>query len=166
MKNNIKINILRIILIVLLIGTFGLIFGFSSQDAKESSGVSRKVTETITKGIKSIQEKPKDEKEKIISRIEHIIRKIAHFSIYAVVGALLMALFKTYKLKEINSISYSLILGTIYAISDEIHQCFIPGRGPQVTDVIIDSIGVLFGILLLIFVIKIFEKKKITKKNN
>ncbi len=166
MKNNIKINILRMILIVLLIGTFGLIFGFSSQDAKESSGVSRKVTETITKGIKSIQEKPKDEKEKIISRIEHIIRKIAHFSIYAVVGALLMALFKTYKLKEINSISYSLILGTIYAISDEIHQCFIPGRGPQVTDVIIDSIGVLFGILLLIFVIKIFEKKKITKKNN
>lgn len=166
MKNNIKINILRIILIVLLIGTFGLIFGFSSQDAKESSGVSRKVTETITKGIKSIQEKPKDEKERIISRIEHIIRKIAHFSIYAVVGALLMALFKTYKLKEINSISYSLILGTIYAISDEIHQCFIPGRGPQVTDVIIDSIGVLFGILLLIFVIKIFEKKKITKKNN
>lgn len=166
MKNNIKINILRMILIVLLIGTFGLIFGFSSQDGKESSGVSRKVTETITKGIKSIQEKPKDEKEKIISRIEHIIRKIAHFSIYAVVGALLMALFKTYKLKEINSISYSLILGTIYAISDEIHQCFIPGRGPQVTDVIIDSIGVLFGILLLIFVIKIFEKKKITKKNN
>ncbi len=174
MNNNIKINILRVILIILLIGTFSIIFGFSSQDSEKSSGISRKVTEIITNPIKSIQEKPQQEKEQILSRIESVVRKIAHFSIYTVVGFLLMALFSTYKLEEMNRFSYSLIIGVIYASSDEIHQCFTPGRGPQITDVIIDTMGVLLGILLVILVIKIYKKivskdkkqQNITKCNN
>ena len=66
-----------------------------------------------------------------------------------------MGLFETYNLKEIG---YSLIIGIIYASSDEIHQCFTPGRGPLLTDVMIDTMGVLLGILLVILVIKIHEK--------
>lgn len=168
MNNNIKINILRVILIILLIGTFSIIFGFSSQDSEKSSGISRKVTEIITNPIKSIQEKPQQEKEQILSRIESVVRKIAHFSIYTVVGFLLMALFSTYKLEEMNRFSYSLIIGVVYASSDEIHQCFTPGRGPQITDVIIDTMGVLLGILLVMLVIKIYEKiiKKDKKQQN
>lgn len=158
MKNNIKINILRMILIVLLIGTFGLIFGFSSQDGKESSGVSRKVTETITKGIKSIQEKPKDEKEKIISRIEHIIRKIAHFSIYTAVGFLLIGLLSTYKLKNKWRIIITVIIGVLYAVSDEFHQSFSPGRTPMVTDVYIDTLGIILGILILLLIKEVYNK--------
>ena len=174
MNNNIKINILRVILIILLIGTFSIIFGFSSQDSEKSSGISRKVTEIITNPIKSIQEKPQQEKEQILSRIESVVRKIAHFSIYTVVGFLLMSLFSTYKLEEMNRFSYSLIIGVVYASSDEIHQCFTPGRGPQITDVIIDTMGVLLGILLVMLVIKIYKKivskdkkqQNITKCNN
>ena len=82
---NIKINILRLILIILLLGTFSLIFGFSSQDSEKSSSISRKVTEFLTKGIKFIQEKPKEEKDQLLIRIEKIIRKLAHFSIYTVI---------------------------------------------------------------------------------
>lgn len=165
-----KINILRVILIILLIGTFSIIFGFSSQDAKKSSGISRKVTETITNPIKSIQEKTEYEKEKILDKIESIIRKIAHFSIYTVVGILLMALFETYKMQEMNRFSISLILGVIYASSDEIHQYFTPGRGPLITDVIIDTMGVLLGILLVMLVqkiyFKIFNKKCLQYSSN
>ena len=160
MKDNMKINILRIIFLILLIGTFSIIFGFSSQDAKKSSGVSRKITETITKPIKSIQEKPKLQKEQILDVVESIVRKLAHFSIYTLVGILLMALFKTYNLKEINRVYYSLILGIIYASSDEIHQAFTPGRGPLVTDVIIDTMGVLLGILLVILTVKVYTNYK------
>ena len=167
-KIKIKINILRIILIILLIGTFSIIFGFSSQDSEKSSGISRKVTEIITNPIKSIQEKPKQEREKILDEIESIVRKLAHFSIYTVVGVLLMALLSTYQLKEMNRVSISLILGVIYASSDEIHQCFTPGRGPAITDVIIDTLGVLLGILLVMLLIKIYKKilAKYTKSLN
>lgn len=85
-----------------------------------------------------------------------------------------MALFVTFKMKEINRVGASLIIGIFYATSDEIHQCFIPGRGPQITDVIIDSMGVLLGILLVILAVKIYENvtikdkkyKNITKCNN
>ena len=72
-----KINILRIILIILLLCTFSIIFGFSSQDSKKSSSISRTVTIFLTNNIKSIQEKNDIEKGQILHRIENIIRKIA-----------------------------------------------------------------------------------------
>lgn len=78
-------TIIRIILIILLIWTFSIIFGFSSQNAEESSGISKKITQILTNKIKSIQEKPFLEKEQILHRIESIIRKIAHFLIYTIV---------------------------------------------------------------------------------
>lgn len=152
-----KINILRVILIILLIGMFYIIFGFSSQDGEESSGISRKITEKITKNVKSIQEKPANEKEEIIYKIEKVIRKIAHFSIYTVVGILLMSLMSTYNLGNKKRTIISLVLGIIYASLDEFHQLFTPGRSAQITDVIIDSMGVMLGILLVMLVIKIYK---------
>ncbi len=80
-----KKNIVRVFLIILLFATFSIIFGFSSQDNEQSGGLSQGITKTITNQIKSIQEKSEQEKSKIVDRIESIIRKIAHFSIYTVV---------------------------------------------------------------------------------
>ena len=157
-----KINIIRAILIIALIGTFSIIFGFSNQDSKTSGGISQKVTEFIIKFIPSIQQKEENQREEVIDIIESVIRKIAHFSIYTLVGFLLMSLMSTYKIKEINQIGTSLIIGVIYASTDEIHQAFIPGRGPQVTDVILDSMGVLTGIFISFLFIEII--RKITKK--
>ena len=75
-----------------------------------------------------------------------------------------MSLVSTYKqIKEMDRISISLIAGTIYAISDEIHQCFTPGRGPLVTDVIIDGMGVLLGIFLVMLFLKIWYSFRKTK---
>ena len=153
-------NIIRIILIILLISTCYVIFGFSNQNAEESSSISRKITEMITDNINWIQEKPEEEKEKIISKIETIIRKIAHFSIYMIVGILVMTLLSTYNIKQKNRILYSTIFGFIYAVTDEIHQAFTPGRAPMVTDVIIDTMGVISGIFFVIIVIKIYNKIK------
>ena len=127
-KLNIKIIVIRIILIIMLFATFGIIFGFSNQNAEKSSSISRKITIAITKNIKSIQEKPEKEKASIISRIEKVVRKLAHFSIYTVVGILLMFLFETFSMEEINRFSISLIIGVLYASSDEIHQCFTPRK--------------------------------------
>ena len=57
--------------------------------------------------------------KEILSKIEKVIRKIAHFSIYTFLGNLLMLLFSTYKIKNINRIYTSLVIGVVYAISDE-----------------------------------------------
>ena len=113
----------------MLFATFGIIFGFSSQNAEKSGSISEKVTIAITKNIKSINKKPEKERISIIDRIEKVVRKLAHFTIYTIVGILLMALFETFNIKEFNRFSYSLIIGVVYASSDEIHQCFTPRKG-------------------------------------
>ena len=65
--------------------TFGVIFGFSSQNSEESGGLSQGFAQSLTSKIKAIQEKDEAERLEIIDRIESVIRKIAHFSIYTVV---------------------------------------------------------------------------------
>ncbi len=163
-NKRIKLNIVKIILIVLIIGVFGLIFGFSSQNVTESRGISRQVTEFLTKNIKSIQEKPEKEKEAIIKKINHFIRKLAHFCIYTILGILLMGLLKTCKMKDLTRGVITFLIGALYATSDEIHQMFSPGRGPQVSDVILDSAGVLLGILIVMLITKIYKKIKNKKE--
>lgn len=160
-----KVNILRIILITLILGTFYVIFGFSSQDSKKSGGLSEKVTTIIAEKFNILKDKTTQERENIINKMEKVIRKLAHFSIYTVVGILLMSFISTYNLKEGIRIIVSLVIGIIYAISDEIHQSFVPGRSPQITDVMIDTMGVLLGILLVMLCLNLFSKiKQRTKK--
>lgn len=153
-----KKNILRGIIIVLLLGIFYMIFNFSSQDGEESSGVSQKVTVAITKNVKKIQSLEEQQKQQVLEQTEKIVRKLAHFSIYTLVGLLLMALMNTYDIKERNRVIISLIIGIAYASSDEIHQIFTPGRSAMITDVMIDTMGVFLGIILMMLVIKLWKK--------
>ena len=163
-----KINILRTIFILLLLCTFFIIFGFSSQDGETSGGISRNITNKILQLSNQYKNMEQEEKEQIADRTEKIIRKIAHFSIYTLVGLLLMGLLSTYKIKENWRMILSIVLGMIYAVSDEIHQSFTPGRSPKITDIYIDTLGVILGVLLVLLVIKIYEKyyKNITKSDN
>ena len=164
-RGKMKVNVIRFILVLLLILTFGMIFNFSNQDSEKSGSTSQKVTEAITKDIKSIQKLNKNEKAKIIDKIEDVIRKIAHFSLYALVGFLLMSLFSTYNINEKNKIIYTVIIGAIYAISDEFHQSFISGRSGQVSDVLLDTLGVTVGGLFILLIIKIVNKFKKNKNS-
>ncbi len=140
---------------ILLLGTFYMIFGFSSQNGEESGNLSGKIAKFV------IEQLPIKKTEETRKRIEGIIRKIAHFSIYALVGFLLMSFVSTYDLKENKRIGISLLIGILYATTDEIHQKFVPGRSCQITDVMIDSSGVLLGILLLLTLFEIHKKIKI-----
>lgn len=155
-----KINIIRIVLFILILTTFITIFRFSSQDGQTSSSLSKEVTEKITKRINKIQNLEETERKNVLSRIEKIIRKIAHFSLYTIVGILLMSLACTYEFTEFKRGGISFLIGLMYACLDELHQFFISERSAQITDVMIDSMGVLFGILLVMLIYKIYTSRK------
>ena len=155
-----KINIIRIVLFILILTTFITIFRFSSQDGQTSSSLSKEVTEKVTKRINKIQNLEETERKNVLSRIEKIIRKIAHFSLYAIVGILLMSLACTYEFTELKRGGISFLIGLMYACLDELHQFFISERSAQITDVMIDSMGVLFGILLVMLIYKIYTSRK------
>ena len=98
-------NVLRGILIVLLLCTFYIIFGFSSQDGEKSGGISKRITDFILEKSSKYNSLEISEKEQVNKRTERVIRKIAHFSIYTLVGFLLMALLSTYEnIKRKNQI--------------------------------------------------------------
>lgn len=59
-----------------------------------------------------------------------------------------------------GSIYGSIILGVIYAVSDELHQLFVPGRAGRITDVMIDSLGLMTGILFAYILLLLYAEKQ------
>lgn len=101
---------------------------------------------------------------------DFIVRKAAHFLEYTGLSLFFnISLFQTGKRK---SIPLAVLFTSLYAITDEIHQYFIPGRACRFTDWMIDTAGALFGALIFIVILKIvftvFAKRKniIDSKNN
>lgn len=84
---------------------------------------------------------------------DFILRKIAHTLEFAILaGLLLWSLWPTAianKKIGIIFIRKALVAASIaicYAVLDEIHQGFVLGRTASARDVVIDSLGVLFGL--------------------
>jgi VanZ family protein len=79
------------------------------------------------------------------------LRKAAHVSEYAVLAALLYrALVNTaLRGRVLLSAGIVLIVCGFYAITDEFHQSFVPSRTASARDVAIDSVGALFGLLVI-----------------
>jgi len=88
---------------------------------------------------------------------EGILRKIAHFVEFACLGALLCWLFSMLKQCRL----YAFGCGFLAACVDETIQVFVPGRGPGIKDVLLDSVGVVCGIALLLAGYTIYQKRKI-----
>lgn len=85
-----------------------------------------------------------------------ILRKLAHFLEFTCLGCLLCWLFTMLESHWLPALACG--FGT--ACVDETIQCFVPGRGPRFTDVLLDSAGVACGILLLLIGCAIYQKKK------
>ena len=69
-----------------------------------------------------------------------VLRKLAHAAEFALLGALL--------LRALRDERVALGAGVAYAITDEVHQHFVPGRIGSPVDVAIDALGVGLGVLL------------------
>jgi VanZ family protein len=70
---------------------------------------------------------------------DFVLRKIAHACEYAVLGLLLVRATRREHL--------AVLIGVLYAATDELHQHFVPGRHATVRDVAIDAAGVVLGVL-------------------
>lgn len=128
------------------------------------------------------------------SLVSFIVRKCAHFTEYTLLGISLLFTIREYcRLQQAGKLfkkkagfppegakqksgfpfkkktaAAAWCTGTLYAISDEFHQIFIPGRSCEVRDILIDSLGILTGIVLSMvlgyFIKRIHEKKLSHKK--
>lgn len=136
-----------------------LIFYLSSQTSESSNSMSTGITEVIMNFVDRVV--PEVEIE--LESFNHIVRKYAHFVAYLVLGVLVLNAHIISGRNEKRALLSTLVICVLYAISDEIHQAFVPGRGPQVKDVLIDSAGALVGIVIYFIPSKIkWERTKHT----
>ena len=147
----------RVLFLILLAIAFYVIFNFSAQNGEISGSLSMKVTEFIVNLVSKIKTMDISRKIYYIEKLHPIIRKLAHFSVYTVVGFSVMGFMCTFDMRNIFKLLISFAVGVTYAITDEVHQYFIPGRCASVLDVCIDSAGVLTGIFILIILIVFVE---------
>lgn len=127
-----------------------IIFLFSSKTAVESDGSSS----AIATGILVLYEKvfgnvELGERNDFLEVLNHFIRKGAHMAEYAVLAILLGIHFLTIKASIKQFFVLNIGICVLYAMSDEFHQLFVEGRSGQISDVCIDSIGVLIGTIIL-----------------
>ena len=141
----------KIITIILIIWWMTLVFYLSNQISDESSKLSGGITRAILNFFNLLEGKTLEQQ----LAIETIIRKLAHFSIYALGGILILLHVNLYKIKTNKKVIIIWLIGTAYAMTDEIHQLFISGRSGEIRDVCIDSLGVITGITILLIIFKI-----------
>jgi VanZ family protein len=69
-----------------------------------------------------------------------VLRKCAHVVEFGVLGALLQ--------RALHREPQALLLGSAYAVTDELHQSLVSGRQGSPLDWTIDTVGVVLGVLL------------------
>ena len=135
----------RVIFTFALIGCIVFIFSNSMQIADVSSVASGRALTLMRKVFTRLG------MPGIASRLtDHIVRKLAHFCEYTLEGFLLMLCMRVYSRHPLRHITVPMLGGVLTALTDETIQLFSEGRSSQVTDVWLDSAGVLAGILVAI----------------
>nr|WP_106784412.1 VanZ family protein [Lysinibacillus timonensis] len=120
-----------------------VIFYLSHQPAHVSNELSKGVAMVVSKNFEIVSSGV----DFNLGNFNHIIRKYAHFLLYCVLGLFVISMLKKYGLVGLKGIVFSIMICILFSISDEWHQLFVPGRGAQVSDVLIDSAGAIVGII-------------------
>lgn len=132
----------------------------SKQKENGTSDKQAKLTQpkiSIKSKIKQVFEIPNNKQQ----RLNLIVRKNAHAFEYCVLAILVSIVLSIFNLKGKNSIIYIMFICLFYAVTDEFHQAFVPGRSSLVSDVLIDFCGSLIGMLLYMLFRNLFYKIKI-----
>ena len=178
MNNNRKKIVVSCIATIFLVLLYCLIFSFSEQDGETSGGLSQKVSKKCVEIVDEVTNRnwTKQMKESLAEYFEHPIRKLAHFSEYAVMGILVFiiwcpwlglpekmnpeaknkGLFAFWQRNRIKIIV--MIWVFLSAVFDEIHQTFTPGRDGNFLDVLLDTTGGCFGLVVCLLCAKLTKR--------
>ena len=142
-----------------------MIFGFSSQPAEQSKQTSHRVVDVVIQlFVPDYDMLDAAAQDELDHRITVIVRKTAHAVEYAILGFFLHLHALAWQQKRRGDAPqdtppsvrrfripiwvWSGLAGMLYAVTDEVHQGFVANRGPQVSDVCLDTAGVMVGVAI------------------
>ena len=149
-----KLSKRQVVFIVLSVLFAVMIFCFSARNGVESTGDSYTVGMEFGRIVHSdFKHWSEDAQLAFAEAVDHPIRKLAHATEYAVFAMLLCGVWFDGRRKRKLSALFAWGTATVYAMTDEFHQLFVPGRSGQIKDVLLDSCGAAVGVLLLMLVV-------------
>ena len=129
-----------------------LIFSFSGQNGEKSGTVSKDSIENAWEILHpSHTAEDAERKRTIVEEAQLLIRKSAHFLIYAGLGFWSLGTLYTFSVDRRIAIPTSLLFCFFYASVDEMHQYFVPGRSGAISDVYLDALGAVTMIAVMTF---------------
>ena len=133
-----------------------IIFGFSSQEGTQSSGISEKVAGIIVDAAEDIFNSNVSEadRQQMIQDLQFPIRKCAHITEYMILTLLIGVGLYAWNIRDKRLMILECAAAFIFACTDEFHQLFVPERSGQFKDVMIDSIGILAAIIITYIIVK------------
>ena len=146
---------------VIVIAIMTFIFFQSALPADLSSQESGRVVDLIIRLFQGIW--PIDRQTMVF-----IVRKGAHFTEYTILGGFLVPAVKEWMAVDTTPVPVAMkritawLAGTLYAVTDEIHQFYVPGRSCELRDIGIDSCGVLAGVLVVSLLMRSKERRHST----
>ena len=149
----------RILNTLLTLAMMLLIFFFSTESGEASDERSGIITEPIIRLTYTDYDRMNPHEQQIIyDNVSLVIRKLAHFTEYAMLGILLRLCLESWFGHRVRSewtlAWISLAGGAFYAATDELHQILTDGRSGQFKDVLLDSCGVLLGVIIGTMIIR------------
>ena len=122
---------------IMLLAWMAVIFMLSHEPADVSSTRS----DVISAAITSLSGGQLDDVS------TYVVRKSAHAVAYLVLGVLAYRVMRGHGLGDRRAVGFSILLCAVYAISDEVHQVFVPGRSGEVGDVLLDTVAASIGVI-------------------
>ncbi len=145
-----KRRVLSTVLICLCIATVAFIWGNSMLGSKASRNVSNSVLGALDPIIRRFG---------IVSKDDLWLRKLAHFTEFAALGAELLFLAAVRRRLGLQAASNCAFTALLAALTDETIQ-LISGRNSQVLDVLLDFSGALTGILIAWLICRLIKKRR------
>ena len=82
------------------------------------------------------------------------LTRIYHFVVFFLFAFFLFLSIKKNRKIKVSYVIITLITSILYAISDEIHQIFVPLRDASIRDIIIDTLGICVAIIIGLIISK------------
>ena len=146
-----RAGVLRSLFLILTLGCCLLIFLNSAADSE----VSGKQSGTITEALAPVVIPNYDQLSPGEQKLGSLVRKAGHCLEFMALGLCSFSFCLTFRKKNDRqgrlflAFLSALAFSVLYAVSDEIHQIFVPGRACEFEDVVTDTMGILCGMLVL-----------------
>ena len=118
-----------------------VIFCLSHQPAEQSGQLSTGLAERLLLLVRGEMSTER------IEALDGLLRSVAHAFIFLILGLFLSWALAEIHIRDLGNAALTLLLGLLYAGSDELHQGLIVGRASQWSDFLTDGLGILIAVL-------------------